>query len=183
MVSKMQDEEGKTDESYAALKAFVDNRKDHPLYYKGVSDLGLKEHLKGNLDAAIALLKEAATPGTAPGFIEQMALVRLGDALTAKGLEAMAGDDVDKAKSLFDEADVAYGDLETRAGENSPLSRTASQRKERLPHLSIPTTTPEQAEAATETLAPPPTEEVTTELPAAELAPPADDAAEVPEEN
>jgi predicted negative regulator of RcsB-dependent stress response len=168
-------EEGKADESYTALEAFVNSRKEHPLYYKGLSDLGLKEHMKGKLDDAITKLKEAATPGTAPGFIEQTALIRLGDALTAKGLEAMANKDVDKAKSFFDEAGVAYGDLETRGGENSPLSRTATQRKERLPHLSIAPITPDEAKAAAEAAAPPAAE--VTEIPAIELgAPPAEEA-------
>ena len=112
-----------------------------------MSDLGLQEHVKGNLTAAVDRLRAASSPGAAPGYIAQTALLRLGDALTAQGLEAMASEDVEKAKSLFEEAKVVFEDLEEQAGENSSLGRTAKQRKERVPHLSIKPLTPEEAAA------------------------------------
>lgn len=180
-------EEGKEDESYAMLKTFVETRKDHPLYYKGVSDLGLKEHLKGNLDAAVQLLREAASAGVAPGYIEQPALLRLGDALTAQGLEAMANNDEEAANNFFSEAQVAFEDLESRAGQDTSLGRTAKERRERLPHLSNPPLTPEEAAAKAETE---PTEPATedpalppAELPLNEETSPSPDESTAPEES
>lgn len=140
-------EEDKADESREVLEEFYSARKGHPLYLKGVSDLGLREHVDGNLDKAVSLLQEAAVPGEAPGFIEQTALLRLGDALTAQGMTAMASDE-SAAQEWFDQATQAFEDLETKAAENSVYKRTAAQRKERLPHLSIKPTSPEEAQAA-----------------------------------
>ena len=131
-------EEGKADEGYALLKNFVERRKGHPLYNKGLSDLGVKEHVRGDLEAAVTLLRRATAPGAGPDVIKQIALLRLGDALTAQGLEAMARDDVERAKTLFAEAQIAFQDCQALAGEETKHARTAKERKERLPHLSIP---------------------------------------------
>lgn len=139
----------KDDESYAKLEAFVNNRKEHPLYYQGLSDLGLKDHVKGDLAKAVERLKEASSASEAPEFVQQTALLRLGDALTAQGLGAMAEDNVEAAKARFAEAQIAFEDLESRAGENTAYQRSAKQRRERLPHLSIKPLTPEEGRAAT----------------------------------
>ncbi len=143
-------EADKDDEAYEALKQFVETHKNHPLYYKGVADLGLREHAKGNLDEAITHLKEASLPGNAPAFIEQTALQRLGDALIAKGREAMQSGDEAAAKGLFEEAKTAFTDLETKAPENSVLRRTAEQRKDLIPHLSVVPLTPEEGKQKAE---------------------------------
>ena len=139
-------EDDKADESYTELKKFVDTFAGHPLYDKGVSDLALKEQEKGNFDDAIALLK-GITALDRKGFAAQNGLLRLGDALTAKGLAAMKDGDVDGAKKLFDEAKLAFDDLEERTPSEG-LKRTLTERRDRLPHLSIVPTTPEAAEAA-----------------------------------
>ena len=169
--------EGKADESYEALKTFEANRKGHPLYLKGVSDLGLREHVRGNLEEAVKWLKQAAT--SEDGFIEQPALLRLGDALTAQGIAALNGGDAAKATSFFDEALKTFESLSTKADENSTFQRMADQRIERLPHLSIKPLTPEAAKAAAAELAAPEIpelvvpEETTTEIevPAEEASP------------
>ena len=60
----------------------------------------------------------------------------------------MAAADESAAKALFDEATQIFEDLEAKAADNSMYKRTAAQRKERLPHLSIKPMSPEEAKAA-----------------------------------
>ena len=147
LISEKLMEEDKAEESLTALQTFYDTRKGHPLYLKGVSDLGLKKHVAGDLDKAVSLFKEATVPGEAPGFIAQTALLRLGDVLTAQAVAALASGD-SNAEALFTEATQAFEDLEAKAAENSTYKRTAAQRKERLPHLSIKPMSAEEAAAA-----------------------------------
>src|SRR5690606_29540508 len=70
------------DGAYQTLKDFVANREDHPLYAKGVSDLGLIEHMRGNFEAAIGQLKKA-TSIEGDDVIKELSLLRLGDAHVA----------------------------------------------------------------------------------------------------
>lgn len=150
IIDQLQKEE-KADEAYTALKDFVASHPDHPLYPKGLSDLGLQEHVKGDLEEAVSLLRKASTR---EAFIAHPALLRLGDAITAQGLEAMQNGDVETAKSLFSEAQVVYENLEERVGDDRDLGSVAKRRRERLPHLSLPPLSPEEAKAQVETTTP-----------------------------
>lgn len=132
------------DGAYQTLKDFVANREDHPLYTKGISDLGLVEHMRGNFDAAIEQYKKvASTEG--PDFIKELTLLRLGDAHVANGLAAMEADDTTTAEAHFEDARIAYDDLE--ATDNPNWNPPALERKERLQHLSIPASAPGTVEA------------------------------------
>lgn len=146
IIDKLQ-EEDKLDEAHTALKQFVSTYTEHPLHLKAVSDLGLLEHMKGDLGEAVNQLRQASAEGAAPEFISHPAQLRLGDAIIAQGLEAMANDDVTTAESFFEEARTVFEDLEARAGEQSELTRLAKDRRERLSHLSIRPLSAEQAKA------------------------------------
>ena len=74
----------------------------------------------------------------------------------------MASSDQSQAEALFAEASQAFEDLEAKASENSAYKRTAVQRKERLPHLSIKPTSAAEAAAVIEA-APVEIEPLTTE--------------------
>lgn len=147
-IAEKLDEEEKAEESYNTLKAFVASRSGHPFYLKGVSDLGLKEHVMGNLDKAVELLKQASAPGEAPAYIEQPALLRLGDALIAQGIAAMESDKESEAKALFEEATTVLTRLEEAGEEARFYKAAATKRKERIPHLTIKPLSPEAAKAA-----------------------------------
>ena len=62
-------------------------------------------------------------------------------------MAALASGD-SNAEALFTEATQAFEDLEAKAAENSTYKRTAAQRIERLPHLSVKPMSPEDAAAA-----------------------------------
>ena len=141
IADKLESEE----EKVAELKKFVDGYQGHPLHAKGRADLALIEQENGNFDDAISVLREI-TSADKKGFTAQNGLLRLGDALTAKGLAAMKEGDVDGAKKLFEEAKLALDDLEDRTPSEG-LKRTLTERRERLPHLSVLSTTPEAAAA------------------------------------
>ncbi len=172
-------EEDKAEEAFAVLEKFVNTKEGHPLYYKGKSDLALKKQAKGEIDEAISLLTDASTPGNGSAFEQQIALLRLGDAYVAKGLAAQKENDTEAAKAAFDEAQVAYEKLETDT-QAATLKRTATQRKERVPHLSIPALTEAEAKAKAAEATPgdPAPDAETIEIP-----PPGDGEAAAPADN
>lgn len=180
-IAEKLDEEGKAAESLSTLQQFVDSRSGHPLYLKGVSDLGLKKHVEGKLDEAVTLLKQASAPGEAPAYIEQPALLRLGDALIAQGVAAMKENKESEAKTLFEEATTVLTRLE-EAGEDSRFYKAAAtKRKERIPHLTIKALTPEEAKAAEAAAAPVVAEPIT--IPGDDAEAPAEAEVVVPEGN
>lgn len=146
--------EGKKDEAIAELRDFMSKYKDHSLYYKGVSDLGLYQVIQGNVDEGIEQLKQASAKDV-PDFIRLPALLRLGDALTSKAVGIFKKSDTEGAKKVIEEASQSYKEIES-AGDES-LKNIAQSRLERLPHLTVavkPAPTPPPAPPNPPTLAP-----------------------------